>query len=168
MRNVELSEIYRLAHVCLALLALHHTVDPNAFRIPNALATLLASTINARIHVQIHVHKMPSVALLVTLRCVSVWPDMLAIRSLCAQSNESPYTSSPHLVFPIPAAQMPIAESKMVPVLVNVCLSTTVIRTKDVAQNAFLTLTVRRTKLVFETNARILAEEVVAKMPNVK
>lgn len=111
---------------------------------------------------------MPSVVLLVTPRCVSAWLDMLAIRSLCAQFNKRLYMSSLHLAFPIRAVQMPIAESKMVSALANVCLNITVIRTKDVAQNAFLILTVHRTKRVFETNARILVAEVVAKMLNVK
>lgn len=63
---------------------------------------------------------------------------------------------------------MQIAESKMVWDLASVCPSTMAIRTKDVVPNVFLTLTVRQTKPVSETNVKILAEEVVAKMPNVK
>ncbi len=50
----------------------------------------------------------------------------------------------------------------------NVCLNTMEIRTKDVDPNAFLTLIVRRTKLVFETNVKILAEAVALRMLNVK
>lgn len=56
----------------------------------------------------------------------------------------------------------------MVSDLVNVYPNTLVTHTKDVARNVFLTLIVRQTRPVFETNVKILAVVVAARMPSVK
>lgn len=57
--------------------------------------------------------------------------------------------------------------SVMVPALVDALKITKETRTKDVDQSVYSALTVQRTKLVSETNAKIHVPEFAAKMLNV-
>lgn len=91
---------------------------------------------------------------------------MLVIPSLCVPFNNYQCTNNQHLVFQTLVVQTQTAKSKMVQDRVNVCLSTTVIRTMDVAQNAFLAQIARPTKLACKPNVKIHALEAVVKMRN--